>query len=265
MANFNENVNRVIGYILNSREFFIYRTLAIKEFERMIHDGLYLLTSTYRLFIQYKTTHRAKKMAGRCFLWDNSHGDHMADPGNGIELRSLNDASKDDCEGFFRPRFDGVSSAILIADRYVIVYGDVKIEADDITQDKKHVICTVSLCGSIVSFFRIPAELFDRHFGLEENFPNGRMKPVQSETKSKCEQAVEIMAVDLINDAKRKIELCKILLDTNARRLEQASDAIKLVLMDIDDQKCELDDMLSKLDNTLRKLKQGFELSGNSE
>ena len=68
MANFNEKVNRVIGYILNSQEFFIYRTLAIKEFERMIYDYLYLLPNTYRLFIQYKTTHRSKKMAGRCFL-----------------------------------------------------------------------------------------------------------------------------------------------------------------------------------------------------
>lgn len=137
MTNFNENVNRVIGYILNSQEFFIYRTLAIKEFARMIHDDLYLLTNPYRLFIQYKTTHRAKKMAGRCFLWDNSHEDHMADPGNGIELRSLNDASQDDCEGFFRPRFDGVLSAILIADSYVFAYGDVQIEADDISRDKK--------------------------------------------------------------------------------------------------------------------------------
>ena len=54
---------------------------------------------------------------------------------------------------------------------------------------------------------------------------------------------------------KRKIELCKILLDTNSRKLEQASDAIKLALMDIDDQKCELDDMIAKLDDALRKLK----------
>ena len=66
MANFNEKVNSGIGYI-----FFIHRSGTIKEFARMIHDELYLLKNTYRLFIQYKTTHRAKKMAGRCFLWDN--------------------------------------------------------------------------------------------------------------------------------------------------------------------------------------------------
>ena len=150
----------------------------------MIHDELYLLTNTYRLFIQYKTTHRIKKIAGCCFLWDNSHGDHMADPGKGIELRSLNDASQDDCEGFGNPRFDGVSSAILIADSYVFAYGDVQIEADDISKDKKHVICTVSLCGSIVSSFRIPAEVFDRHFGLQENFPKQRRK--NAETEIEC-------------------------------------------------------------------------------
>ena len=236
MANFNEKVNRCIGYILNSKKFFIYRTLAIKEFERMIHDDLYLLTNTYRLFIQYKTTHRAKKIAGRCFLWDNSHGDHMADPGNGIELRSINDASQDDCEGFGNPRFDGMESAILISDQHVVVYGDVQSEADDISKDKKHVVCTVSLCGSMVSSFRIPAEVFDHFFGLKENFPE------QDEN-------------DLIEEAKRNIESCMNLLDTHECQLERAMDAIKLALIDIEDQKCELGDMLSKLDNTLRKLK----------
>ena len=261
MANFNENVNRVIGYILNSKEFFIYRTLEIKEFARLIHDKLYLLTNTYRLFIQYKTTHRVKKMAGRCFLWDNSHGDHMADPGNGIELRSLNDASQYDCEGFGKPRFDDIESAILIADRGVFVYGDVKIEADSIRRDKKHVICTVSLCGSIVSFFRIPAEVFDHFFGLNENFPDQYEKVF-----GKAEDANPVQEEnDLIEEAKRNIESCMNLLDTNECQLERAMDAIKVALMDIDDQKCELGDMLAKLDDTLRKLKRGFELSGNSE
>ena len=242
MANFNEKVNCGIGYILNSQEFFIYRTGTIKEFARMIHDDLYLLTNTYRLFIQYKTTHRAKKIAGRCFLWDNSHGDHMADPGNGIELRSINDASQDDCEGFGNPRFDGMESAILIADRYVFVYGDVQIEASAISLDKKHVYCDVSLCGSIVSNFRIPAEVFDSFFGLKENFPELDEKQVQEEN-------------DLIEEAKRNIESCMNLLDTHACQLGRAMDAIKVALMDIDDQKCELGDMLSKLDDTLRKLK----------
>ena len=82
MANFNEKVNRVIGYILKSKEFFIYRTLAIKEFARLIHDELYLLTNTYRLFIQYKTTHRVKKLAGRCFL--RKHSFIFQNPGGNV-------------------------------------------------------------------------------------------------------------------------------------------------------------------------------------
>ena len=45
------------------------------------------------------------------------------------------------------------------------------------------------------------------------------------------------------------------LLDTNACQLERAMDAIKLALIDIEDQKCELGDILTKLDDTLRKLK----------
>lgn len=234
MANFNEKMKCGIGYILNSQEFFIYRSGTIKEFARMIHDELYLLTNTYRLFIQYKTTHRAKKMAGHCFLWDNSHGDHMADPGNGIELRSINDASQDDCEGFGNPRFDAMESAILISDQYVFVYGDVQIEADDISKDKKHVVCTVSLCGSIVSFFRIPEEVFDRVFGLKENFPEQYEKPVQEEN-------------DLIEEAKRNVESCKDSLCSTQRMIERAFDLIKCALIDIDDMQFELSDILDKL------------------
>lgn len=242
MANFNEKINSETGYILDSQDFFIYRAGAMDDFEQNIDDDLYLRTNTYRLFIQYKTTHRVKKVAGRCFLWDNSHGDHMKDPGNGIELRSINDASKDDCEGFGNPRFDDVSAAIFITDQDVFVYGDVQIEAAVISLDKKHVYCDVSLCGSLVSNFRIPAEVFDSLFGLKENFPKQYENQVEEEN-------------DLIKEARRNIESCKNLLDANACQLELASDAIKLALMDIEDQKCELGEMLAKLDDTLRKLK----------
>lgn len=242
MTNFNEKVNCGIGYILNSQEFFIYKAGTIKEFARMIHDGLYLLTHTYRLFIQYKTTHRVKRMAGRCFLWDNSHGDHMADPGNGIELRSLNDASQDDCEGFCNPRFDGVSSAILITDSCVFVYGDVKIEVDDITKDKKHVICTVSLCGFIVSIFRIPAEVFDRHFVLKENFPDLYEKQVKEEN-------------DLIEEAKRNVELYIDSIYSTRHKVEQATGLIKGALIEIEERKRDLNIILSELNNKYYQLR----------
>lgn len=236
MANFNEKINSHGKFVLfdQDSEYFIKRVGSMKMFAQMIHDELYLLTNTYRLFIQYKTTHRAKKLAGRCFLWDNSHGDHMADPGNGIELRSLNDASQDDCEGFGNPRFDAMESAILISDQYVFVYGDVQIEADSITKDKKHVVCTVSLCGSIVSFFRIPAEVFDRCFGLKENFPEQYEKQVEEKN-------------DLVEEAKRNVESCKDSLCSTKRMIERAFDLIKCALIDIDDMEFELDDMLDKL------------------
>lgn len=242
MANFNEKVNSGIGYILNSQELFIYRSGTIKEFARMINDDLYLLTNTYRLFIQYKTTHRAKKMAGHCFLWDNSHGDHMADPGNGIELRSLNDASQDDCEGFCNPRFDGMESAILISDQHVVVYGDVQLEVDDISKDKKHVICTVSLCGSIVSFFRIPAEVFDRFFGLKENFQD--LYENQVEEKN-----------DIVEKAKRNVELYIDSIYSTRHKVEQATSLIKGALIEIEERKRDLNIILSELNNTYYKLR----------
>ena len=202
MTNFNEKINSHKGLFLLDQcsEYFIERVGSMWMFKQKIHDELYLLTNTYRLFIQYKTTHRAKKIAGRCFLWDNSHGDHMLDPGNGIELRSINDASQDDCEGFGNPRFDGMESAILIADRYIFSYGDVQIEADGISQDKKHVVCNVSLCGSIVSGFRIPAEGFDLIFGLKENFPEQDEK-VFGKTEEAKPVRVETLENEKIYDA----------------------------------------------------------------
>lgn len=168
MANFNEKINSETGYIMCDQDFFIYRAEAMKEFERNIDDDLYYRTNPYRLFIRYKTTHRIKKAAGRLFMWDNTNGDHMKDPGNGIELRCMNDASQDDCEGFGNPRFDGMEAAILITDRYVFVYGDAKIAAMELHE--KHVICDVFFGKVLAAQFRIQEETFDRLFGLKENF-----------------------------------------------------------------------------------------------
>ena len=116
MTNFNERINSHKGLFLLDQysEYFIERVGSMWMFKQKIDYNMHCLKIAYRLFIQYKTTHRVKKVAGRCFLWDNSHGDHIADPGNGIELRSINDASQDDCEGFGNPRFDGMELVILI-------------------------------------------------------------------------------------------------------------------------------------------------------
>lgn len=175
-------------------------------------------------------------------MWDNSHGDHMADPGNGIELRSLADANKHDCEGFCNPRFDGVLAAVFITDSYVFAYGDVQIEADNITQDKKHVICTASLCGSIVSCFKIPSDVFDRHFGLKENFPELYEKQVEEKN-------------DLIEKAKRNVESYIDSLCSTRQKVEQAAGLIQGALIDIEKRKRDLNIILSELNNTFYELR----------
>lgn len=93
--------------------------------------------------------------------------------------------------------------------------------------------------------------MFDRCFGLKENFPDQYEKVFGKTEDAKPVQEEN----DLIEEAKRNIESCKNLLDTHECQLERAMDAIKLALMDIEDQKFELDVMLSKIDDTLRKLK----------
>ena len=66
MTNFNEKINSHKGLFLLDQysEYFIERVGSMWMFKQKIDDDLYLLTNTYRLFIQYKTTHRAKKLRG---------------------------------------------------------------------------------------------------------------------------------------------------------------------------------------------------------
>ena len=153
MTNFNEKVNRGIGYILNSQELFIYRTGTIKEFARMIHDDLYLLTNTYRLFIQYKTTHRVKKVAGRCFLWDETE-----ETRNGIDVESGE-------QGFGEPRFDGVWAALFSTDDGIVAFGDARLIADEeIGRGEKEILCRVYLRGRLAEQFKMRRKIFDRIF-----------------------------------------------------------------------------------------------------
>ena len=153
IANFNEKVNRGIGYSLNSQELFIYRTGTIKEFARMIHDDLYLLTNTYRLFIQYKTTHRVKKVAGRCFLWDETE-----ETRNGIDVESGE-------QGFGEPRFDGVWAALFITDERIVAFGDARLIADEeIGRGEKEILCRVYLRGRLAEQFKMRRKIFDRIF-----------------------------------------------------------------------------------------------------
>ena len=252
MTNFSEKINSHKKFVLCDidSKYFIERIWSMERLELEFDYISHFLESSYRLFIQYKDACRVQKIAGRCFMWSYTSN---ARSGGHVRNLCLDRDGNEDLDNFGNPRFEYISGAVLISDKGVYAYGDTWFETVEL--EKNYVTCCAYVCGRIVSKFRIPSEAFDHFFGLQENFPKGRMKPVKIETKNKCEQAVELMAVDLINEAKRNIESCKNSLDTNARQLEQASDAIKLALMDIDDQKCELGDMLSKLDNTLRELK----------
>ena len=233
MANFNEKINSHVAFVLRDSEhnYFIQKSDSMEEFERNV-ECLHFRKDPYRLYIQYKDAHPVESMAGHCFRWEC-----VSPTRKRLNVRCLDCDSND---YFGDPRFDFITGAIFITDKYVVTYGDTWIEAVEIRGE--HVVCNAYVCGRFVSEFRIQAEVFDRLFGLKENFPEQYANPVQEENA-------------LIEEAKRNVELCKNLLAANELQLERAMDAIKMALIDIDDQKCELGVMLSKLDNTLRKLK----------
>ena len=233
MTNFNEKINSHVAFVLRDQEYnyFIQKSDSMEEFERNIYY-LQFRQDPYRLYIQYKDDHLVESIAGHCFIWDCVSA-----------MRKNANVKCLDCDSneyFGDPIFDNITGAIFITDKCVVTYGDTWIEAVDLK--KEYVVCKAYVCGRFVSEFRIPSEVFDRLFGLKENFPMQYEKQVKTEN-------------DLIEEAKRNIESCKNLLDTNACQLERASDAIKLALMDIDDQRYELGEMLAKLDDALRKLK----------
>ena len=239
MTNFNEKINSHKKFVLCDidSKYFIERIGSMERLELEFDYISHFLESSYRLIIQYKDTYRVQKMADRCFMWA-----YTSNTIGGYDVRNLclDRDGGEDLDNFCNPRFEYISGAVLILDKGIYVYGDTWFETVDL--EKKHVVCNAYVCGRFVSKFRIPAEVFDRLFGLKENFPKQYEKQVEEEN-------------DLIKEARRNIKSCKNLLDANACQLERASDAIKLALMDIEDQKCELDDTLAKLDDTLRKLK----------
>ena len=247
MANFNDKINSHKEFVLRDMEhdYFIRRIGSMTMLKREFDYNVNYLKSGYRLFIQYKDTCREQKLAGRCFMWAcTSNTSGISD----VQRLCVDE----DIDNVGNPIFNYIDGAVLISEKGVLTYGDVQIEADCISQDKKHVVCDVSLCGSIVSGFRIPAEVFDRLFGLKENFPEQCAKPVQEEN-------------DLVEKVKRNVELCENLLYSIKQMidravdlmqgsiieiedsLEQAALLIQCALIYIEDRKRELDDTIDKL------------------
>ena len=263
MANFNEKINFGTGFILRDQESncFIQKSDSMEEFERNI-DCLQFRKDPYRLYIQYKDAHPVESMAGHCFRWEC-----VSKTRKRANVRCLDYDSND---YFGDPRFDSIAGAIFITDKYIVTYGDTWIDAAILK--KEYVVCKAYVCGRFVSEFKIPAEVFDRFCGLKENFPDqyekvfGKVedaKPVQEEN-------------DLIEEAERKVELCKNSLYLTKQVIDRAVDlmrgaiieiedrsdqAVELIqgaLIDIEGRKFELDnlnDILSSLDDTPQKLK----------
>ena len=244
MANFNEKINSHKEFFLSADgcDYFIERVGSMCQLEREFDYRLKVLSlkvlkGVCRLFIQYKDTCRVQKMAGRCLMWA-----YTSNPICSHDVRKLclDSDGNEDLDNFGNPRFEYISGAVLISDKDVCTYGDTWFESVDLK--KNHVLCNAYICGRFVSEFRIPSKVFDRIFGLKENFPKQYEKVFGKTEEAKPVQEEN----DLIEEAKRNIESCMNLLDTNECQLERAMDAIKVALMDIEDQKCELGDMLNK-------------------
>lgn len=196
MANFNEKINCGFGHVLHIPEYFIYRSDSTRIFEQLIDHYLYFRKNAYRLCIQYKDTHPVKNVAGRCFMWNCASA-----TSNSVEGRILNCDNNEDFSsfGYFGdPTFDSIAGAIFIIDEGVVTYGDTWIEAVEISGE--HVVCNTYVCGLFVSEFRIPAETFDRLFGLKENFPK-QYEKVFGKTEDAKPVRVETLENDKIYDA----------------------------------------------------------------
>ena len=131
----------------------MFRVKTLRGFERIIRDQLERHEKPYRLFISYKCRHRIKKVAGRCFMWDETE-----ETRNGIDVESGE-------QGFGEPRFDGVWAALFITDECVIAFGDARLIAEEeIGRVGKDILCRVYLCQRLAAQFKMRRKLFDRIF-----------------------------------------------------------------------------------------------------
>ena len=142
-----------IRFAYNSDQSAIYRVKTLRGFERIIRDLLERHEKPYRLFISYKCRHRVKKVAGRCFMWDETE-----ETRNGIDVESGE-------QGFGEPRFDGVYAALFSTDDGIVAFGDARLIAErGVGKSAKDVLCTVYLRGRLAEQFKMRREIFLRFF-----------------------------------------------------------------------------------------------------
>ena len=156
-------------FVYNSDQPAMYRVKTLRGFERIIRDLLERREKPYRLFISYKNTHRVKKLADRCFMWDETE-----ETRNGIDVESGE-------QGFGKPRFDGVYAALFSTDDGIVAFGDARLIAEKgIGKSGKDVLCTVYLRGRLTEQFKMRWDVFNRIFAQgwqvksDRNIEDGR-------------------------------------------------------------------------------------------
>ena len=137
-------------FAYNSETTCFYRVKTLRGFERIIRERH---EKPYRLFISYKDRHRVKRMADRCFMWDETE-----ETRNGIDVESGE-------QGFGKPRFDGVWAALFITDECIIAFGDARLIAEEeVGKSEKDILCRVYLSGRLAEQFKMRRDIFIRFF-----------------------------------------------------------------------------------------------------
>ena len=140
-------------FVYNSDQVAMFRVKTLCWFERMIRAILERHEKPYRLFISYKDTHRVKKLAGRCFMWDETE-----ETRNGIDVDSGE-------QGFGKPRFDGVWAALFLTNECVVAFGEARLIAEEeIGRGEKDILCRMYLRGRLAEQFKMRREIFLRFF-----------------------------------------------------------------------------------------------------
>ena len=140
-------------FTYNSDQVAMYRVKTLRGFERMVEVAWSKPEKPYRLFISYKCRHRVKKVAGRCFMWDETD-----ETRKGIDVESGE-------QGFGEPRFDGVWAALFITDDGVVAFGDARLIAEEKSgRGVKDMLCNVYLRGRLAEQFKMRRKIFDSIF-----------------------------------------------------------------------------------------------------
>lgn len=150
-----------------------------------VFDYPYMEDNYQSLHIEYKSTHRNAKIAGRSYFWTNDDEDL-----NGVECGK----PYGDDKGFGIPRFDGIESAVYMDDYEIILYnGTVEADLEDEFTVRLHIFAG----GKEINETMISTEEFNDYFKLDENFLNYDEIFCESEDETTEEEVeVEVDAED---------------------------------------------------------------------